>query len=87
MADRVVVLKEGKIEKTGTPTAVFFKEQETNNFKVTGKVLEIQSNGTEIKAIVKVGADLFSIPITNHQLSAISVGKHILLSSKELMVD
>lgn len=86
MADRVVVLKEGKLDKMGSPLAVFFKETPPATYQIIGKVLQIQRKKEQTSAIVKANDQLLTIDLSSIQASTIKVGDNILLSTSSLTI-
>ena len=87
MADRVIILQEGKVQKMGNPTAVFFNETPTSGYQIVGKVLQIQTKNESKEVIVKANDQLFTIPLSTNQATTITVGDNILLSTSTLTME
>lgn len=86
MADQVVVLKSGKIEKIGSPLMVFFEDAAKEAYQTVGRILQIQSQNGATVALVKVNDQLLAIPLTTKQAATLKGGDNILLSSAALTI-
>jgi len=86
MADRVVVLKEGEVKKSGTPTSVYFNDKDTADFQVVGIVLQLLQETDKPEALVKVGEKILTVSLSSDQCSKIRVGETLLLTANNLMV-
>lgn len=85
MADKVIILKEGTVEKVGTPAAIYFNKK-PSNMQLIGKVLSIDREESSVQAVVKVGEQIFRLPLSDDLLSVIRVGETLLLSSDSLKI-
>lgn len=86
MAQRVVILKEGKIEKSGTPLSVYFNGKNSPDFQVVGIVLQLLFEKDRPQAFVKVGEKIVTVSLSNEQHSKIKIGDTLLLTAGNFTV-
>jgi len=87
MADRVIVLKEGQIEKSGTPLSVYFNEKDTTDYQVVGTILQLLPERDGPKAILQVGKKMVTVKLPNEVNTKWQIGDKLLLTAEGLSVN
>lgn len=82
MADKVLVLKEGKITKTGTPLSIFSERKLSGKFQFTGEVLaKIDEEVVSILHIL-IGNNVIKSVSAKDEIAHIQKGDKVLVASK-----
>ena len=82
MADRVLVLNNGVIEKSGTPNQVFTNSQVSSKFQMIGTILEITLEDIAFLVSVLVNGAIIKVIASKQDLENISIGDKVLVASK-----
>jgi len=82
MSDHIIELKHGKILQEGAPKEVFGHTEINSNFQFTGTVLEISSEDFIHFITVKIGQNNVKVVADKDEISQLSPGDTVLLSSK-----
>lgn len=79
MAQQVYVLKEGKIMKAGTPTAIFGNSQQI--YPLTGVVRNIEVQQKSVILKVQIGENFISIPSTEAEVTNLNVSDKLIINT------
>ena len=82
MADRVFVLQNGKIAKTGSPEAVFLNQPISGKFKLAGEVLHIVPSDLVYIVSIKIGNNIVRIIASPEEVETLHSGDKVILISK-----
>lgn len=78
LADRVILLEEGKIKKTGTPREVFLEKNISGKFSFIGEVIDIKSDGVIRIVTIDINGDLVEVVATED----VDIGEKVLVGVK-----
>ncbi len=82
LAQRVLVIDEGKLLNSGEPSKVFAHESFSAKFQFIGEVLEINKADTIFIIVVLIGNNLIKAVITKEESETFSVGEKVIVGSK-----
>lgn len=82
MAQEVIVLKEGKITRTGTPDSIFLNKNIGGKYKFFGEVLQIVPSDIVFIVNVKIGNNVVRVIASDEEVKDLKVGDSIMLISK-----
>lgn len=82
LADRVVLLKHGKISDQGAPADIFTSHAVSGKFQLTGEVLRIIPADVVHVAEILCGNHLIKVVIANYEEAGIQVGDRVVVASK-----
>ena len=80
LADRVILLENGKVIKQGTPRDVFIEKEISGKFSFFGIVIDIKSSDLAKILTVDINGNLVEVVYTNKE--DISIGDEVLISAK-----
>lgn len=78
LADRVIMLEDGKIKKTGTPREVFIGKSISGKFSFIGEVIDIKDDGVIKIATIDINGDLVEV-VTSEE---VNIGEKVLVGVK-----
>lgn len=78
LAERVILLEEGKIKKTGTPRDVFIDKNISGKFSFIGEVIDIKEDDVIKIATIDINGDLVEV-VTEEK---INIGDKVLIGVK-----
>lgn len=78
LADRVIMLENGKIKKVGTPRDVFIEKNISGKFSFIGEVIDIKDDGIIKIATIDINGDLVEV-VTAEE---IDIGEKVLVGVK-----
>lgn len=81
MSDQVLVLDHGKIIQSGNPLDIFSNEKLNGNFQVTGEVVSIEKQKSNLILTVLIGKEIAIIMVTQNDHPTLTLGDQILISS------
>lgn len=81
MSDEVLVLEEGKIIQSGNPIDVFSNEKLNGNFQVTGEIVLIEKQNSDLTLTILIGKEIAKIVVSGEDYKHLTIGDHILISS------
>jgi len=81
LADRVCVIKDGKVTMAGTPPEVFSR-QLSAKFSFTGTVLEIAQEDVLYVVTVLIGAQSVRVVAHDNEVADLHVGDEVIVASK-----
>ena len=82
LANRVVVLNEGKIINDGLPKDVLLKTSGSAKFSFEGELLDILKVDVIHVAIISIGQQIVEVVIGNDEIKNLKVGDKIRVSTK-----
>ncbi len=82
LSRRVLLLKNGEIQRVGLPQDVFLTDNLSSKFRFTGDIIEITRDGVIHVMIVQVGHDLVRVVATEEEVRSLKVGDKIMVASK-----
>ncbi|RUM63663.1 MAG: ABC transporter ATP-binding protein [Sulfurospirillum sp.] len=82
LAERVVVVEEGKIVKEGTPSEILLQTSGSQKFSFEGEVLEIKKADLLYVAIVAIGQQLVEVVISRNDARRLNPGDTVRVSAK-----
>ena len=77
MSDRVFVLKNGIIQKRGTPLEVFADTNSSDTSKIKGEIIKIERSETEAQITVLIGSQTVKVSYSISLSSTMNVGDEI----------
>jgi len=82
LADMVVILENGTVQKTGPVSEVFIGKQFSGKFRFEAEVLQLERSDAIFIVTLSVGNHLAKIVATEDEIADIAVGDVVLVSSK-----
>lgn len=82
LANRVVVLDQGKIINDGSPKEVLLKTSGSQKFSFEGELLDIVKADVIYIAIVAIGQQLVEVVIDETQAQSLTLGENVTVSTK-----
>jgi molybdate transport system ATP-binding protein len=82
LANRVIVLENGKIINDGAPKEVLLKTQGSQKFSFEGELLEIKKVDVIFIAIIAIGQQLVEIVISRDEAQNLQIGDVVNVSTK-----
>lgn len=82
LANRIVVLNQGKIINDGTPKEVLLKTSGSQKFSFEGELLDIVKVDVIYVAIVAIGQQLVEVVVSETQAKILSIGSSVTVSTK-----
>ena len=82
LANRVIILENGKIINDGSPKDILLKTQGSQKFSFKGELLDIKKVDVIYVAVVAIGQQLVEVVVSSNEAQNLQVGKQITLSTK-----
>ncbi|MBD3789712.1 MAG: ATP-binding cassette domain-containing protein [Campylobacterales bacterium] len=82
LANRVVVLDQGRIIQDGTPKNVLLKTSGSQKFSFEGELLDIIKVDVIMIAIVSIGQQLVEVVLSQEEAANLTIGQKVTLSTK-----
>ncbi len=82
LANRVLVLKEGKIAEDGKPKEILLKTQGSQKFSFEGELLDIIKVDVINIAIISIGQQIVEVVISNLEAQNLKIGEKVNVSTK-----
>ena len=82
LANRVVVLENGKIVNDGSPKDVLLKTSGSQKFSFEGELLEIVKVDVINIAIISIGQQLVEVVVSNSEVENLQIGEVVNVSTK-----
>ena len=82
LSNRVFVLEDGKIIKSGKPEDVFIQEKLSGKVKFTGEILNIQKDDIIYVVSVLIGGSVIKVITTEEEIKNLSIGDKVVIASK-----
>ena len=84
MSDQVLVLDHGKIIQSGNPLDVFSKGKLNGNFQVTGEVISMGKQNSNLILTILIGKEIAKIMVKQNDHPTLTLGDQILISAPNL---
>ena len=82
LADKILVMEEGKINFEGKPIDYFSPRLEENQLQLTGEIIQIKKNQTDLIVTLLIGKDLARIVIEMTEGMNLAKGQKVILSNE-----
>ncbi len=82
MADKVIVLDNGKITNQGTPSEVFSNKHISGKFQFTGEIIRIEKEDVIYVVTVLIGNSMVKVVSEEKEIHQFSIGDKVLVASK-----
>ena len=82
LADRVIVLDQGKVVQDGTPKEVLLKTQGSQKFSLTGELLDIVKADVIHIAVVAIGQQIVEVVLDADEAASFVIGERVQVSTK-----
>ena len=82
LSDKVIVLEQGRIMRSGSPLEVFLNRNTSNKFSFASTILSIQKVDCIYLAVIGTGNELFEVVLTENDIQNLNVGDEVLVASK-----
>ncbi len=82
LADRVIVLEQGKVVQDGTPKEVLLKTQGSQKFSLTGELLDIVKADVIHIAVVAIGQQIVEVVLDTDEAASFVIGERVQVSTK-----
>lgn len=82
LSNRVFVLSDGKVIKSGKPEDIFIQEKISGKVKFSGQVLKIEKEDVVFIVSVLVGNNIIKVVSVEDEIKDIKVGDTVLIASK-----
>lgn len=82
LADRVIVLEQGKVVQDGTPKEALLKTQGSQKFSLTGELLDIVKADVIHIAVVAIGQQIVEVVLDAEEAASFVVGERVQVSTK-----
>lgn len=82
LSDKVHVLKEGKIDRSGTPSEIFTSHQMSAKFRFTGEVVSIWQEEVVYIVTVLIGTNVVRVIAQESDITDLNIGDKVIVASK-----
>ena len=82
LADRVILLEQGKVIQEGSPKAVLLKTQGSQKFSLRGELLEIVKADVIYIGVVAIGQQIVEVVLDAKEAASFRVGEAVQVSTK-----
>lgn len=82
LANRVMVIDEGVITKSGPPTEIFIEKKLSGKFKFEGEILAIQKSDAVYIITIAVGNNPVKVIASESEIEQLAVGSRVIVVSK-----
>ncbi len=82
LSDRVLVLDNGKITKSGTPFEIFGAQNISGKFQFTGELIAISKESVIYLLTILIGNNLVKVIVDKKEAKELSIGDKVLVASK-----
>lgn len=82
LADRVILLEQGKVIQDGTPKEVLLKTKGSQKFSLTGELLEIVKADVIHIAVVAIGQQIVEVVLDADEAASFVIGERVQVSTK-----
>ncbi len=82
LSNRVFVLENGKITRSGKPEDVFVQERLSGKVKFSGEILGIKKDDVVCIVSVLIGGNIIKVIATQEEAKSLSVGDKVVIASK-----
>ncbi len=82
LADRVIVLEQGKIVQDGTSKQVLLKTKGSQKFSLTGELLDIIKADVIHIAVVAIGQQIVEVVLDEAEAASFAIGQNVQVNTK-----
>ncbi|AXT61621.1 ATP-binding cassette domain-containing protein [Aquimarina sp. AD10] len=82
LSDRVCLLEQGKIIKSGIPSTIFATHQMSAKFQFTGEVISIQKEEVVFIVTVLIGTNVVKVIAQESEIANLTTGDTVIVASK-----
>ncbi len=82
LSDRVLVLKNGRIEQSGRPFDIFSSHSLSGKFQFTGELIEISKESVVYILTVLIGNNLVKVIADEKEAKELTIGDKVMVASK-----
>jgi molybdate transport system ATP-binding protein len=82
LSNRVIIIKNGKIVKDGTPKEILLKTKGSQKFSFEGKIVDIIRVDILYLAIISIGQQLVEVVLDSTEANSLKVGDNIQIGTK-----
>ncbi|MGB5964480.1 MAG: ATP-binding cassette domain-containing protein, partial [Sulfurimonadaceae bacterium] len=82
LADRVIVLDQGKVMQDGSPKEVLMQTQGSQKFSLTGELLDIVKADVIHIAVVAIGQQIVEVVLDADEAASFVIGERVQVSTK-----
>lgn len=82
LADRVIMLEQGKVVQDGSPKEVLLKTQGSQKFSLTGELLDIVKADVIHIAVVAIGQQIVEVVLDADEAASFVIGERVQISTK-----
>jgi len=82
LADRVIVLEQGRVIQDGTPKEVLLKTQGSQKFSLSGELLDIVKADVIHIAVVAIGQQIVEVVLDSEEAASFTIGERVQVSTK-----
>lgn len=82
LADRVIMLEQGKVVQDGTPKEVLLKTQGSQKFSLRGELLDIIKADVIHIAVVAIGQQIVEVVLDAEEAATFVIGEQVQVSTK-----
>ncbi len=82
LADRVIMLEQGKIVQDGTPKQVLLKTKGSQKFSLTGELLDIIKADVIHIAVVAIGQQIVEVVLDEAETASFTIGQSVQVNTK-----
>ena len=82
LADRVIMLEQGKVVQEGSPKEVLLKTQGSQKFSLTGELLDIVKADVIHIAVVAIGQQIVEVVLDADEAASFVIGERVQVSTK-----
>lgn len=81
LADKVIVIEQGTIARSGTPNEVFGGQRSVQRLQIQGEIIEIKRSGVVDIAVILTGNTLTALVISEQEKQRLHPGTQVLITS------
>ncbi|RXG28246.1 ATP-binding cassette domain-containing protein [Leeuwenhoekiella palythoae] len=82
LADKVVCLEQGRINKIGSPDTVFTNQNLSGKFKFPGVVVKVEREEIISVVSVRIHTQVVKVVVQHHEAQALALGDQVIVVSK-----
>jgi len=82
LSNKAMLIKNGKIEKIGTPNEVLLKTSGSAKFSFEGRILDIVKEDVIYIAVVEIGDQIVEVVISSNEAANFKVGERVVVGTK-----
>ena len=87
LSDRMIVFKNGKIEKFDKPSNILINSSSSEKFSMYGEIVDIKKNDIINVAIISIGNKLIESVISEKEIKNLKIGDKVMVSTKAFFLN